>query len=335
MEVLNSCDVPHLQTLLDRGERFWLALQSPSDDTLRDIGRLLGLNDLAIEDSMQFGQRPKIDDYPDSALLVFYGARTDGGGESLPVPVEVHFHITAKAVVTVRRHDLTPLEDARKRISLQDVDTSEEALYRVLDALASSFGDPLQAVERELDRIEDDLLDTSHPEVRRRLLDIKHSLVRLRHVVDPQRDVLAGHRDLLDQLPGFHDEGAHNILRDLYDRQSLTSQQLDSVREMVSNALDLYVSAVSNRLNEIMKVLTIVATFFLPLTFLTGFFGQNFEWMVGNVRSREAFLILGPGIAIAFVVFLLVMFVRAGFITLRWPGRPPAAGRRTASRRAP
>ena len=148
-------------------------------------------------------------------------------------------------------------------------------------------------------------------------------------------DVLAGHRDLLDQLPGFHDPGAHNILRDLYDRLSLTSQQLDSVREMVSNALDLYVSAVSNRLNEIMKVLTIVATFFLPLTFITGFFGQNFGWMVEHVRSREAFLILGPGIAIVFVVALFATFVHAGFITLGRPSRAAARDRRAAARRAP
>lgn len=316
-----------------------MALQSPDDETLHTVGKLLGLNPLAVEDSCQFGQRPKIDDYPDSALLVFFGARSQGpeAGEDagLPEPVEVHFHITAKAVLTVRRTDLTTLDGARRRIALQDVDTAEEALYRVLDALAASFADPLQEVERELDAIEDELLDSSRPQTRLRLLDIKHSLVRMRHVVDPQRDVLAGHRDLLDQLPGFHDPGAHNILRDLYDRLSLTSQQLDSVREMVSNALDLYVSAVSNRLNEIMKVLTIVATFFLPLTFITGFFGQNFGWMVEHVRSREAFLILGPGIAIVFVVALFATFVRAGFITIGRPSRAAARDRRAASRRAP
>jgi magnesium transporter len=341
MEVLEQCDPAHVQRLLDRGERFWLALRDPSPETLDIIGSLLDLNPLAIEDSKEFGQRPKIDDYPDSALLVFFGARTgDEEEDSLPTPVEVHFHITARAVVTVRRHNLGTLEDARKRIGLADIDTAEEALYRVLDALASSFAQPLQQVEQELDAIEDELLDGARPQTRLRLLDMKHSLVRMRHVVDPQRDVLAGHRDLLDQLPGFHDEGAHNILRDLYDRLSLTSQQLDSVREMVSNALDLYVSAVSNRLNEVMKVLTVVATFFLPLTFLTGFFGQNFEWMVRNVRSREAFLILGPGIAIVFVIALFATFVRAGFIAVRWPwssspSGPSPSGRRTASRRAP
>jgi len=339
VEVIDHCEPAHVRELLDRGERFWMALQSPDDETLHTVGELLGLNPLAVEDSCQFGQRPKIDDYPDSALLVFFGARSQGpeAGEDagLPEPVEVHFHITAKAVLTVRRTDLTTLDGARRRIALRDVDTAEEALYRVLDALAASFADPLQEIERELDVIEDELLDSSRPQTRLRLLDIKHSLVRMRHVVDPQRDVLAGHRDLLDQLPGFHDPGAHNILRDLYDRLSLTSQQLDSVREMVSNALDLYVSAVSNRLNEIMKVLTIVATFFLPLTFITGFFGQNFGWMVEHVRSREAFLILGPGIAIVFVVALFATFVRAGFITIGRPSRAAARDRRAASRRAP
>lgn len=327
MQVLDAFDRLQVEDLLTRGERFWLSLRGADEATIRQAGELLELHQLAIADSIEFGQRPKLDDYPGSALLVFFGARTgEPAGTEIPVPVEVHFHITAKAIMTVRRYDVAGrFDDARRRVSLDDVDTAEEALYRVLDALVSSFAPVLQIVEEEVDAIEDALLDAPQPGVRLRLLDLKHSLVRVRQVVEPQRDVLAGHRDLLDQMPGFHDPAAPDILRDVYDRTALVGQQVETVRESLTNALDLYVSSVSNRLNSTMKVLTIVATFFLPLTFVSGFFGQNFGWMVRHIASAAAFLVLGVGVSLAITAALGAWFIRAGYITVPRRDRRRAA----------
>ena len=326
MEVLEQFDAAEIKRLLAEKHRFWLRLRKPEPETLHELGELLGLSPTAINDSIEFGQRPKIEDYPNSALLVAYGSRTEHTAAGLlPRPIEVHFHITADAIVTVRHENVTAVGDVRRRISLDDIDTSEEALYRVLDGMAATFGPALSSVDDEVDRLEVLVLDNPRPELRQRLLELKHSLVRMRQVVDGQRDELAGRRDLLDLVPGFHDPRSHDTLRDVYDRLVVVSNQLDSVRDSVSSALDLYVSAVSNRLNEIMKVLTIVATFYLPLTFVTGFFGQNFGWMVKNVASREAFLLLGVGISLAIIGGLSFWFVRAGYITL-----PGGWGRRTA-----
>ena len=147
----------------------------------------------------------------------------------------------------------------------------------------------------------------------------------------PQRDVLAGRREVLETLPGFSDREGHESLRDIFDRMSMVAQQVDNVRESVANALDLYVSAVANELNQIIKVLTIVATFFLPLTFVTGFFGQNFGWLVQHVRSPVAFALLGLGINAVIVIGLWTWFTRAGYIDIREflvrrrPSRPPRA----------
>jgi magnesium transporter len=104
------------------------------------------------------------------------------------------------------------------------------------------------------------------------------------------------------------------VIRDLYDRLALTSQQIEIVRELITNALDLYVSAASKKLNETMKVLTVVATFFLPLTFLVGFFGQNFGWMTDRIDGLADFLIFGLGVSIVFIVVLYLIFWRAGFL---------------------
>lgn len=315
MEVLEGFDAAAIRAHLEAGRLFWLRLKRPSSEEMHEIGRLLDLNELAVHDSIEFGQRPKIEDYPGSALIVVHGARTAQTPEGpLPRPAEVHLHVTPHALVTVRQESPDAVGDVRRRVGLEDVDSLEEVVYRVLDAVAASFGPALHAIDDEVDALEDVVIDDPRPDARRRLLDLKHALVRLRQVVDGGRDELAGRRDLLERVPGFHDGDAHDSIRDVYDRLVVVSHQIDSVRDSISSALDLYVAAVSNRLNEIMKVLTIVATFFLPLTFLTGFFGQNFPWMIDHIRGPGHFLVLGVGLALAIVVGLLIWMRRRGYL---------------------
>jgi magnesium transporter len=318
--VLEAFDRSQIEDLTARGERFWLRLHAPPEQVMREVGELLELDHLAVEDSLEFGQRPKIDDYPESALLVFYGARTGHGpreAEQVVVPVEFHFHVSRHGIVSIRRQNVESAQDVRRRIALHDIDTSEEVLHRVLDALVATWSPALQQVDDAIDRIEDEILEDAHTDQRQRLLEIKHSMIRVRQVLGAQRDALAGRRDVLETLPGFGDPEARESLRDIFDRVSLVSQHADEVREDLSSALDLYVSAVANELNQVMKVLTIVATFFLPLTFVTGFFGQNFGWMVRNVASPGAFALLGIGVNLVVVTLLWAWFTRAGYIDIR------------------
>ena len=332
MEILETFDADRMRALMERGERFWLRLHMPKPEVMQEVGTMLGLDHLAVEDSIEFGQRPKIDDYPDSALLVFYGARTvqHPDGTTMLVPTEFHFHITAQAILSVRRHNPDATQDVRRRVRLADIDTAEEVLYRVLDSLASTFAPGLQAIDDEVDAIEDRILEDAETDQRMRLLAIKHSLLAVRQVISAQRDVLAGRREVLETLPGFSDSDGRESLRDIYDRIAIVSQQVDNVRESVSNALDLYVSAVANELNQIIKVLTIVATFFLPLTFVTGFFGQNFGWMIRHVASPGAFVLLGLGINLVVVVGLWTWLSRAGYVD--WHEFLGRGGRRAAKR---
>lgn len=333
MLVLEAFDRRQIEGLVARGERFWLRLHAPPEHVLRQVGELLELDHLAIEDSLEFGQRPKIDDYPESALLVFFGARTARGqreAEQVVIPVEFHFHVSRHGIVSVRRHNADAAQDVRRRIALHDVDTAEEVLHRVLDALVATWSPALQRIDDAIDGIEDEILEDTQASQRQRLLEIKHSMIHVRQVLSAQRDVLAGRREVLESLPGFGDREARESLRDIFDRVSLVSQHADAVREDVSTALDLYVSALANELNQVMKVLTIVATFFLPMTFITGFFGQNFGWMVENVGSPGAFALLGIGANLVVFALLWGWFTRAGYIDVReflrrrpQPPRPP------------
>lgn len=143
---------------------------------------------------------------------------------------------------------------------------------------------------------------------------MKRWLIALRKVVDPQRDMFATLASGAGALPGMTPD-AERYYRALYDHLIRISDLVDSYRDLLSGVLDTHLSTVSNRLNVVVKQLTIIATVFLPLSFLTGFFGQNFGWMVNRITSLPAFLGLGMGLQVAVTVALLVVFRRRGWLS--------------------
>src|SRR5262249_49746276 len=138
--------------------------------------------------------------------------------------------------------------------------------------------------------------------------------ISLRKVITPARDALASVVSGANALPGMTPE-AERYFRDVYDHLIRISDLVDSYRDLLSGVLDTYLSTVSNRLNGGIKELTIIATVFLPLSFLTGFFGQNFEFLTSHISSMAAFLIFGVGLELAALVLLLTVFWRRGWLT--------------------
>ncbi len=134
----------------------------------------------------------------------------------------------------------------------------------------------------------------------------------MRKAVSPQRDTFARLAVGIGELPGFVQED-ERYFRDVYDHLIRISDLIDSYRDLLTGAMDVYLSTVSNRLNSVMKQLTVIATIFLPLAWLTGFFGQNFGWMVRHIGSWEAFLGLGVGIEVLAIATMLFYFKRKGW----------------------
>ena len=124
--------------------------------------------------------------------------------------------------------------------------------------------------------------------------------------------MLAGAGDFMDRVPGLRADEAHDYYRDVYDHLLRISDNLESLRDVLTSLHDINLSAQSNRLNTIVYRLTVVGTIFLPITFITGFFGQNFGWLVRNIDSPGAFLGLGIGLELASVLCLLLWFRRTG-----------------------
>jgi magnesium transporter len=143
---------------------------------------------------------------------------------------------------------------------------------------------------------------------------MKRLLVVMRKAVSPQRDTFARLMGGIAQLPGLAEED-ERYFRDIYDHLIRISDLIDSYRDLLTGAMDVYLSTVSNRLNSVMKQLTIIATIFLPLSWLTGFFGQNFGFEVRHIAGWEAFLLYGIGLEVVALALLLGYF-QAGAVVL-------------------
>jgi magnesium transporter len=303
MQVLDKVDLDAIRALHEREEFFWLDLDSPSDADLDALGALLGIPDLAIEDTKEFGQRPKLDDYGERVLIVFYGAH----GTDL---VEVHVHVSGKEVVTVRRAPCAHLWEARERAATARVRTEQDLVYRVLDALAESLRTLADRHAAEVERLEEIAFERPKPADRRRMSELRSDLFRLQQIVMPQREMLARGGDLLETLPGLERDVARHPFRDVHDDLVVTSTEIDYLRELLAEAVNVLINQMAGRL-------TIVATIFLPLTFATGFFGMNFGWLVDHISSAESFLVLGVGGMIVPLVIAAVLLLRTGYLQRR------------------
>ena len=305
MRVLTHIDSHEIARLREADEFFWLDLMAPSSADLTRLGEEFDLHPIVVEDLEHFNQRPKVDDYPDYLHVVFYGVE---GTE----PLEVHVLVHGDAMVTVRRDHCSSLLGAHEHVSGVHPDREEYAVYRVLDALTDSFFPYLETLDDRIDEIEDTVIEGSSQETLQAIVALKRKLTELRRLVGPQRDILASAGSLFAQLPGFTGDGSHDYFRDVYDHLLRINDSIESFRDVLTGLLDVQLSAQSNRLNGYITRLTVLGTVFLPLTFITGFFGQNFGWMVDNVDSAGAFLGFGIGLEILSVLALLAWFRRAG-----------------------
>jgi magnesium transporter len=291
---------------------FWLDLVDLDAEGVKLLTDGFKFHPLAVEDAEHFGQRPKVEEYEDFFYLVVHGAEPEGKGT-----LEVHFFYSVHSLVTIRRGECSAIETVRnqatQRRELQNGNGQIMLLYRVVDSLVDTFFPVLGHFDDKIDELEDAILVKPTEQQLGTLFEMKRDLVALRKVVTPERDMFAGLVSGMSELPGMTSD-AERYFRDLYDHLIRVSDLVDSYRDLLSGAMDTHLSTVSNRLNQVMKQLTIIATVFLPLSFLTGFFGQNFGWMVTRLGSLTAFLGLAIGLELVTALALIVLFRRRGWL---------------------
>jgi magnesium transporter len=295
--------------LLASGGFFWLDLDRPQADDFEILRELFRFHPLAVEDSEHFDQRAKIEDYDDFVFLVVYGASPDD--DRL---VEVHCFYSERFLVTVHQDDCPAFAEIRRRYQRRDeaIDRPSLLLYRIVDGLVDSFFPILADFDDRIDELEDEIFREASDKQLQEIFGMKRLLVGMRKAVSPQRDAFAGLMGGVAELPGLA-EGDERYFRDVYDHLIRISDLIDSYRDLLSSAMDVYLSTVSNRLNAVMKQLAVIATIFLPLAWLTGFFGQNFGWLVRSIGGWETFVGLGVGTELVTLAILLAFFKRRGW----------------------
>jgi len=299
---------PNIELAMKADRLLWLDLEGTDDEVLTLLHEVFKIHPLAVEDVREFHQRPKIEDYDDFVSIVVYGARSLG--EPL---TEVHCFYAERFLVSVHRDEVPAVTDACHTLGRLHTDRRLVALYRLLDALVDTMFPYLTAMDERIDELQDQIFVDPKESQLAGLFELKRELVTMRKMVTPQRDMVSTMMAQVVTIPGMTAE-SERYVRDLYDHLIRISDMVDSYRDLVSGSLDAYMSMVSNRLNDVMKQLTIIATVFLPLSFLTGFFGQNLGWLVNREGSLTAFLVFGIGTEVLAVIALFVMFRRRGWM---------------------
>jgi magnesium transporter len=292
---------------------FWLDLEDPSDEKLKEVADTLSLHPLTLDDMRVFRERPKIEEYDGYVFLVVYGV-DPGVSSGSPLLREVHLVISGDYVISVHRSSFTALNELRERYGEHQFRSEQMLIYKILDAVINTFIPVLSRIDDDIDEIEQAVIQAPTEESLQRIFALKRDLVAMRRVVTPMRDVFARDAERIGDLPGLQDDG-RLYFRDVYDTLIRVSDLVDSYRDLLSGATDMYLSTVANRQNEVNKQLTIIATVFLPLSFLTGFFGQNFTYLVRDVLGTTwSFWLLGIGLLVVSVVTCIVFFRRKGWM---------------------
>jgi magnesium transporter len=305
------------------GSFFWLDLDihdpGPDDDVSGILINTFHFHPVAVSAADQFGQRARIDDYDDFVHVITFGMAGDGKAVA-----EVHCFITERFIISIHHGNCPALDTVHDRVvhhhSAHVVPPQVAVLYLIMDTLIDSFFPVLSDFDDAIDELETAILANPTEEQLGTLFAMKREIMTIRKVITPQRDMIAALNAGMVELPGTTDEDTA-YFRNLYDHLIRISDLVDSYRDLIGGAMDTHLSMVSNRLNVVMKQLAIIATIFLPLGFLTGFFGQNFAWPITHLQvGLGYFLVFGLGSELVAIVLLLVLFKRRG-----WLGSGPTA----------
>jgi magnesium transporter len=307
VEVLTAIDRARIQKLRAGDDFFWLDLISPDHEDLEVLADLLDLHPAAIEDSHEWDQLPKLDDYGAHVLVVFFSAEVV---DEATRPIEVHVYVSGQWIVTIRRCE-TRLDGLHRWFQTAAPEAEDQVLYHVLDALADGWDPVIREIDRRVDIVEAQVLERPRQGQLTTIYRLKQEVGELGRRATPQRDIFPEGVDLIHGLEGF-DRGDREWLRDIDAHVDSIASDLRRLSGDLSSLTDTFFNANANRLNRTATMIAIGSVFFLVWTMVTGFFGQNFRWLVDHVESERDFLIFGIGGMVVPTVVLaaLVWFKR-------------------------
>lgn len=246
---------------------------------IEQLGQIFHLHPLLLEDIVNTDQRPKAEAYGDYLFLVIKMLRVEDQGDSITAE-QVSLVLGPRFVISFQENGGDVFDPIRTRLKnpkgrLRN-SGSDYLAYALLDAIVDGYFAVLESFGEQIQTLEDELLASPEPATLRAIHGVKRDLLFLRRAVWPVREMIStmerGESDLITDSTKVY-------LRDVYDHTVQVMDSLETYREMATGMLDLYLSSVSHRLNSVMKVLTVITTIFMPLTFIAGIYGMNFDYM--------------------------------------------------------
>ncbi len=279
--------------------------------TVKAMGELLDLHPLVLEDILNTDQRPKVETYDGYLYIVLHMLRFD----------ETKHEIYSEQISLILGKDYVfslqelpddvfdgvraRLREARRIRFMQ----ADYLAYAILDSVVDHYFVLLEKLGDEIEALEDQLILEPQPQTLQRIHHFKREMLMLRKAVWPLREVLS---QLSRDAHPLISEETRLFMRDVYDHSVHVLDTTDTIRELLVSMLDLYMSSINNRMNEVMKVLTIIATLFMPLTFIAGVYGMNFDYMP-ELTWRWAY----PAVWVVMIgvsAGLLMLFRRKGWL---------------------
>jgi magnesium transporter len=311
-------EIASLRPILASSEFAWIDVQGLGHArTIEGLGEIFSIHPLALEDIVHASARPKAEVYPKNLLIAVRMLQLGGAGV---IAIEqMSLLVGRNYVLTFQETYGDVLDPVRARLRAGGTmirSTGPGYLaYAIIDTIVDAYLPIIEHFAMELETLEEQVLEKPEPATLRLLNRIRKELARIRRSVAPQREAISS---LIRDPNDFVDDTARLYLRDTYDHCLMTSEAVETSREVVNGLMNTYLSVVSNRMNEVMKTLTLIASIFVPLTFMAGIYGMNFEVMP-ELHWRWSYPVLLLLMLIA-AAGMVLHFRRRGWIGREDPG---------------
>jgi len=259
-------------SILKTNKRIWADVTDPSKADLETLSRSFPLHHLTLEDCSKTGNRVKLEQFPEYLFIITYGIES---GKKGPLGFQMNFVLGKNFLLTVHKEKIPSFDSLKsdpKRLHAILSKDPDLLMHHLMDVETDFYFPVLDEIEDQIDELEEEVYRNIDHKVLGRLFRLKRELLGIRKRTAPQREVVL----MLSQKSfPFISDSASAYYRDIYDHIIRINESIDDYREILSNTLEVHLSMISNRMNEVMKALTIVATIMMPLTVLTGIYGMN------------------------------------------------------------
>lgn len=289
----------------------WLDIIDPDKDEMDMLERVFELHPLTLEDCINTNVRPKVEQFEKYMFIVMHAASTTPRSQRVKT-IELNICLGKNFIITIHQEPIKGVETAVDRVQKNPSmmqKGSDILLHLVVDSLVDNYLPVLDVMDYKISNIETQVLTNPTQETLNNIFIVKKDIMYLRRFIGPQRDTV---NFLSKEDFQFIDPKRKVYLRDVYDNMIFISDTIDTYRDVTNSAFDAYLSTISSRTNDIMKVLTIIATIMMPLTLITGIYGMNFHimpllgWQWGFYLISSFMVIIGIG--------MLLYFKRKGWI---------------------